>query len=135
MANHLSSGYNRWRNIGGKRMKLATRVIRAGQPPKEQGRSFSEAIHFSATYHAAGEPSASPYTYGRYHNPTWSAFEQALGDLEGGIALSFASGMAAVAAVFGTTLRSGDVVVMPSDCYYTARLLADQFFTEMGAQV
>jgi cystathionine gamma-lyase len=116
-------------------MQLGTKVIRAGLPAKQQGRPFSEGIHFAATYHAAGDPGASPYSYGRYHNPTWTAFEQALGDLEGGFALSFASGMAAVAAVFGTTLRSGDILVIPSDCYYTARLLAEGFFMEMGVQV
>jgi len=43
--------------------------------------------------------------------------------------------MAAVAAVFGVTLRPGDVIVMPSDSYYTARLLADGFFAEVGVQV
>src|SRR5262249_22310167 len=120
---------------GDEEMQLGTRVIRAGLPVKEQGRPFSEGIQFAATYHASGDPSASPYTYGRYHNPTWTAFEQALGELEGGLALSFASGMAAVAGVFGATLRSGDILVMPSDCYYTARLLADGFFNEIGVEV
>ena len=46
---------------------------------------------------------------------TWTQFECALGELEGGTALAFASGMAAVAAVFGTTLRTGDVIAMASD--------------------
>jgi cystathionine gamma-lyase len=116
-------------------MGIGTKVIRAGLPPKEQGKPISQGIFFAAPYHASGEPSSSPYTYGRYHNPTWTQFEQALGELEGGVALSFASGMAAVAAVFGVTLRPGDVIVMPSDSYYTARLLADGFFTEVGVQV
>ena len=34
----------------------------------------------------------------------------------------FASGMAAVAAVFGAVLRPGDVVVDPTNSYYTARV-------------
>lgn len=115
-------------------MKIGTKVIHAGLPTSEQGSPFSQGVCFAATYHASGEPSSSPYTYGRYHNPTWTQFERALGELEGGAALSFASGMAAVAAVFGVTLRPGDVIVMPSDSYYTARLLADGFFAEVGVQ-
>jgi cystathionine gamma-lyase len=43
--------------------------------------------------------------------------------------------MAAVTAVFGTVLRPGDIVVLPSDSYYTTRLLADGYLTEMGIQV
>jgi len=115
-------------------MGIGTKVIRAGLPPAEQGKPISQGVCFAAPYRASGEPSSSPYTYGRYHNPTWTQFEQALGELEGGVALSFASGMAAVAAVFGVTLRPGDVIVMPSDSYYTARLLADGFFAEIGVQ-
>ncbi|HEV2668998.1 MAG TPA: cystathionine gamma-lyase [Blastocatellia bacterium] len=116
-------------------MGFGTKVIRAGLPTAEQGNPFSQGVCFAAPYHASGEPSSSPHTYGRYHNPTWTQFERALGELEGGVALSFASGMAAVAAVFGVTLRPGDVIVMPSDSYYTARLLADGFFTEVGVKV
>jgi cystathionine gamma-lyase len=116
-------------------MRRGTQVIHAGRPAKEQGKAFAEGICFASAYHAAGDPASSPYTYGRYHNPTWTQFERALGELEGGLALSFASGMAAIAAVFGTTLRAGDVLLMPADCYYTARLLADGFFAELGVVV
>jgi cystathionine gamma-lyase len=61
--------------------------------------------------------------------------ESALAELESGTAVSFASGMAAVAGVFGSTLKRGDILVMPSDSYYTARLLADGFFSNIGVQV
>ena len=45
--------------------------------------------------------------------PTWEAFEELLGGLEGGEAVAFASGMAAAAAVFdmlavGATIALGD---------------------------
>jgi cystathionine gamma-lyase len=118
-----------------KSMRVATKVVRAGLSPAAQGEPFMAGVTFAGTYHASGDPSSSPYTYGRYHNPTWTQFERALSELEGGIALSFASGMAAVAAVLGSTLRAGDVLVMPSDSYYTSRLLAEGFFAQMGIQV
>ncbi len=48
--------------------------------------------------------------------PTWEALEELLGGLEGGEAVAFASGMAAVAAVF-ELLPLGARVVLPQDCY------------------
>jgi cystathionine gamma-lyase len=120
---------------GNKSMRIATKVIHAGLSPVAQGESFMSGVTFAGTYYASGDPAGSPYTYGRYHNPTWTQFEQALSELEGGIALSFASGMAAVAAVLGSVLRTGDILMMPSDSYYTSRLLAEGFFAQMGIQI
>ncbi|HET6891497.1 MAG TPA: cystathionine gamma-lyase [Pyrinomonadaceae bacterium] len=116
-------------------MKTATRVLRAGMLAAVQGEPFLPSVTFAGAYYAAGAPSSSPYTYGRYHNPTWTQFERALSELEGGIALSFASGMAAVAAVFGTVLRAGDLIVMPDDSYYTFRSLVEGFLAETGVRV
>jgi len=116
-------------------MRDGTRVVRAGLPPMMQGEPFLPGPTFAGSYHLTGNPSTSDYSYGRYHNPTWTHFEQALGELEGGPAISFGSGMAAVTAVFGVTLRVGDVLVMPSDGYYTARMLAEGYFARQGIEV
>jgi len=122
-------------------MRDATRVILAGLPVPAQGEPFLPGPTFSGAYHFSGEPETSPYTYGRYHNPTWSRLEQALGELEGGPTLLFASGMAAITAVFGVTLPAGNtegknrVLVMPSDCYYTTRMLAEGYFASLGIEV
>lgn len=48
--------------------------------------------------------------------PTWEALEALIGGLESGQALAFASGMAAIAAVFDQ-LPVGSHVVLPDDCY------------------
>jgi cystathionine gamma-synthase len=48
--------------------------------------------------------------------PTWEALEAVVGGLEAGKAVAFASGMAAIAAVFDQ-LAAGAVVVLPDDCY------------------
>src|SRR5215208_100968 len=48
--------------------------------------------------------------------PTWEAFEELLGGLEGGRAVTFASGMGAIAAVFDL-LPAGATVVLADDCY------------------
>ena len=48
--------------------------------------------------------------------PTWEALEEIVGGLEGGQAVAFASGMAAVAAVFDQ-LPAGATLALPDDCY------------------
>jgi cystathionine gamma-synthase len=54
--------------------------------------------------------------YGRYGNPTWAAFETALGDLEGGRCLAFASGLAAVSTILDL-VGQGAKVVAPRHAY------------------
>jgi cystathionine gamma-lyase len=58
-----------------------------------------------------------------------------VGDLEGGTAVAFASGMAAVAAVLLTRLRPGDTVLLPADGYYGTRTLAADHLAERGVTV
>lgn len=120
-------------------MRDSTRVVRAGIPSPVQGAAILPGPTFAGTYHFSGEPSTSPYTYGRYHNPTWTGFESAIGGLEGGYAVVFASGMAAVTSVLSVTLQaekgSHPVLVMPSDGYYTARMLANGPFARSGVEV
>jgi cystathionine gamma-lyase len=119
-------------------MRDATRVNRAGLPQVKQGEPFLPGPTFASAYHFSGEPSSSEYTYGRYHNPTWTRFERALSELEGGPSVVFSSGMAAVMAVFGVALRAngrGNVLVMPSDSYYTARVLASGYVASSGIEV
>ena len=48
--------------------------------------------------------------------PTWEALEEVVGGLESGQAVAFASGMAAIAAIFDQ-LPAGSVVALPDDCY------------------
>ena len=48
--------------------------------------------------------------------PTWEALEEIVGGLESGKAVAFASGMAAIAAVFDQ-LAAGSIVVLPDDLY------------------
>jgi cystathionine gamma-synthase len=78
----------------------------------------------AATYVAGGDRE-----YGRYTNPTWTAFEEALADLEGGSeparCLSFASGLAAVSVVLDL-VGQGQLVVAPRHAYNgTTMQLAD----------
>lgn len=74
----------------------------------------------SATFVQGG-----PLAYGRDGNPTWEALEEVVGTLEGGSALVFASGMAAVAAVMELLPVPGRVVVAGDAYNGTRRFLND----------
>jgi cystathionine gamma-lyase len=116
-------------------MHRDTMILHAGYRAHQEAGPFLAGPQFSSTYTAPGEPSSHPLTYGRFHNPTWTAWEEALGVLEGGHAVAYASGMAAVAAVFGVCLKPGDVIVLPADSYYTTRLLASDWLKAIGVDV
>jgi cystathionine gamma-lyase len=112
-----------------------TVILHAGYKGPKQAGPFRAGPQFSSTYTAPGDPAAHPLTYGRFNNPTWSAWEEALGALEGGYAVCYGSGMAAVAAVLGICLEPGDVVVFPSDSYYTTRVLASSWLGSIGVTI
>ena len=59
---------------------------------------------------------------------TWEAVEEMLSHLEDAEAVAFPSGMAAISAVLFGLLRAGDRILLPSDAYYTPRVLAERFF-------
>ncbi|HET9949165.1 MAG TPA: cystathionine gamma-lyase [Longimicrobiales bacterium] len=117
-------------------MREATRIARASlSPTTSAGAPLRAGPTFASMFHLPGDPHAAPYQYGRYHNPTWSAFEDALAELEGGPATVFSSGMAAVFAVFETMLAPGDTLVMTGDGYYAARTAAERRLPARGVRV
>ncbi|MGI0054503.1 MAG: cystathionine gamma-lyase [Thermoplasmata archaeon] len=116
----------------------ATRVVHAGQPKPAQGEPFLPGPTFAAKFHLYGDPASAKYTYGRHHNPTWTRFEDALGELEGGTAVSFGSGIAAITAVMNEVLlrrSTRSVLVMPSDAYSGGRKLVTDHFARRGVEV
>ncbi len=73
----------------------------------------------------------------RYANPTVSALETAVSNLEGTTdALAFASGMAAIhIALLAAGVRAGTSVVAAADIYGASYSLLQQIFTELGAAI
>jgi cystathionine gamma-synthase len=59
-----------------------------------------------------------PYSYSRFDHPTGVAAEQALGELDGGQALIFASGMAAATATVLALSAPGKTIALGEGCYY-----------------
>ncbi|MCH8612943.1 trans-sulfuration enzyme family protein [Arsenicicoccus dermatophilus] len=99
----------------------ATRVVALGRPPREPGAPVNVPVELSTTFVTGGE-----IAYSRAGNTTWTAFEETLGSLEGGSALAFASGMAAVAAALDLAPVAG-VVVVPDGAYNTTLSLLESF--------
>jgi cystathionine gamma-lyase len=116
-------------------MKDATRIVNAGLPEAEQGEPFLPGPAFAAPFHLRGDPAQVEFVYGRYGNPTWARYERALGELEGGEAVLFASGMAACSAVLLSLLPPGDALVLPSDCYMSVRGVAHDELARWGVRV
>ena len=112
-----------------------TRAVHAGLPGAEQGEPFLPGPIFAAPFHLSGDADAAPYGYHRYGNPTWSHYEQALADLEGGPAVAFSSGMAAIAGALHTLLEPGDVLVVPEDGYPGIREIARRDLARAGVEV
>ncbi len=116
-------------------MHRDTAILQAGHRNTREAGPFVDGPTFAATYVAPGDPGQHPLTYGRFANPTWTALEEALGVIEGGHAVTYASGMAALDALFGVCLAPGDVVVLPDDSYYTTRVVAQNWWSKIGVEV
>jgi cystathionine gamma-lyase len=131
-------------------MHDSTKIIRSTLTPAVAGEPLHPGPVFAAPYHTPGDPADAMYSYARSHNPTWTALEKAIGQMESGQfapshesagknyranALVFASGMAACSSIFGAVLRPGDVAVLPANAYFAARSLMQDYFAKMGVVV
>ncbi len=77
-----------------------------------------------------------PHFYTRWSNPTVAALEEKLAQLEGGEAgLCFASGMAAISALFLTQLAAGDHLILSEVCYAGVAELAHDILPKFGIAV
>ena len=96
--------------------KIGTRAVSQGRPAPDPGAPVNESITLSSTFHAGGA-----LDYGRVGNPTWTALETTLADLESTrSALCFPSGVAAISAVMDL-VTVGGVVVAPAHSYSGTR--------------
>jgi cystathionine gamma-synthase len=117
----------------GRRDAFATRAVHAGLTPDAAFGSVIPAIHQTSTY-AQRRPGefVEDYDYARSANPTRAALESALGDLEDGRAVAFASGLAAEHALITVVCKAGSHVVLPADLYGGTYRLVDKVLTRWG---
>ena len=97
-----------------------TVAVQAGRPDRVAGAAMNPPITMSSTYvHDA------TIEYGRDGNAAWTALETALGVLDGGSAVTFASGLAAAAAI-ADLVPVGGTVVLSSATYYGVRSILER---------
>jgi cystathionine gamma-synthase len=116
-----------------RRDAFATRAVHAGLTPDPSYGSVIPAIHQTSTY-AQKRPGefVEDYDYARTANPTRTALERALGELEEGHAVTYSSGLAAEHALITVTCQTGSHVVMPADLYGGTYRLVDKVLTRWG---
>jgi cystathionine gamma-synthase/methionine-gamma-lyase len=124
---------------------ISTKLVHGGERRKlPDVRSVSTPIYASATFTYdsmeeidqvfAGEKQGFVYT--RYGNPTTSALEEAVRDIEeGAVACAYATGMAAVhAALLACDLKSGSTVLASQDLYGATTNLLNGIFINFGVK-
>jgi cystathionine gamma-synthase len=112
---------------------FGTRAVHAGLTPDPSFGSVIPAIHQTSTY-AQKRPGefVEDYDYARSANPTRAALESALGELEGGHAVAFSSGLAAEHALITVVCEAGSHIVLPADLYGGTYRLVDKVLARWG---
>jgi len=123
---------------------VRTTAVHAGEGPDPSTYASAPNLVMSTTFvinpdvaFSANEITAdTPYAYTRWGNPTVAQLERKMAALEGTEAcLAFASGMAAIWALFARLLAKGDHMVMSDVTYAAASELANDTLPAMGVEV
>ena len=94
-----------------------TRAIHSGQEPDPATGAIMTPIYTTSTYVQQSPGVHKGFEYSRTHNPTRSALENCIAELEsGGEGFAFSSGMSAIATVM-EILDTGDHVIAMDDLY------------------
>lgn len=98
-------------------MKFETKVIHAGIEPDPSTGAIMTPIYQTSTYVQDGSGKHKGFEYGRTQNPTRTALENNLAQLENGRhGIAFGSGLAAMDAVL-KLLNPGDEIISTNDLY------------------
>ena len=116
------------------RMKFGTKAVHAGMRPDPSTGAIMTPVYMTSTYVQAGPGDHKGYEYGRSKNPTRTALQKSIAELEGGKhSLVFSSGMAAADVVM-KLLKPGDHVLSGSDLYGGSYRMFTQVYAPMGIE-
>jgi len=111
---------------------FGTKAIHAGQEPDPTTGAIMTPIYQTSTYWQESPGNHKGYAYARGKNPTRTALEKCLAELEGAKhALCFSSGMGAIDAVM-KLLRPGDEVITGDDLYGGSYRMFTKVFAPFG---
>lgn len=126
-------------------MRPATASVQAGLKPAEPGEPVLSPLSLATSYYAHPDAvsfsataldAQAPHFYARWGNPSAETLETRLAALEGGeAAVAFASGMAAVSALFLNALKAGDRLVLSNVCYAGVAEFAHHTLPKLGIEV
>src|SRR6218665_2250917 len=115
-----------------KKYGFGTKAIHAGQEPDPTTGAIMTPIYQTSTYTQESPGNHKGYAYARGKNPTRSALEKCLAELEGAkYGLCFSSGMGATDAVV-KLLRPGDEVITGDDLYGGTYRMFTKVFAPFG---
>lgn len=114
--------------------RFNTAAVRAGYEPDPHYGPINMPIYASSTFVQDGiNVLRGGFEYTRCGNPTSTAVELAIAELEGGeYCRSFASGMAATDTLLRVLLKPGSHIVIPGDVYGGTFRLVAEVFTKWG---
>lgn len=115
-------------------MKFNTKSVHAGRSPCPATGAISTPIWQTSTFVFDDFNKPKEHDYSRTSNPTRSALEDALAELEGGNAgFAFSSGMSAISTVIHI-LEAGDHVIACDDCYGGTYRLFSEIMAKFGLE-
>ncbi len=115
-------------------MNKITQIIHS-IPVDELTGAISVPIYQTSTYVQEAPDVNRGFVYARTNNPTRSALEKIIAELEGGVAgFAFASGLAAIDSIL-KTLKSGDEIVAVDDVYGGAYRLFSLIYQKFGIKI
>jgi cysteine-S-conjugate beta-lyase len=115
-------------------MKIDSLLIHGGIDGDVQTGAVNVPIYLSSTYKQNGIGDHNGYEYSRTGNPTRSALEKLISELESGFAgFGFASGMAAITAVL-MLFRAGDKILLSANVYGGTFRVLDKIFLNFNLE-
>ncbi|PVY41976.1 cystathionine gamma-synthase [Pontibacter virosus] len=113
-------------------MRFGTKAIHAGVEPDPTTGAIMTPIYQTSTYVQRSPGDHKGYEYSRTHNPTRTALQNALAELENGKhGLCFSSGMAAIDAII-KMLKPGEEVISTNDLYGGSYRIFTKIFANYG---
>lgn len=136
MTNHPSDSPRRPSAPG-----ISTTAVHGGEERLKPGFAMTDAIFCTATYTFPDTRAVIDFVeqklpreeYGRYGNPSEKVVERKLAALEGGeTAITFSTGMAAVACYLWAKVKAGDEIVLFDECYHRTRQMCRELLGKFG---
>ena len=115
-----------------KKLRFNSSVIHGGQSPDPAFGAVMPPIYQTSTYAQKSPGDHKGYEYSRTHNPTRTALEKSLAEIEqGNFGFAFSSGLSAIDAVM-KLFDPGDEIISTNDLYGGSYRLFEKIFKKLG---